>query len=331
MCSVSDIIAFTEQEISLLSDCRELLYVHEPNLASLLDSRVEDLEMLAGIVGRSASLIIDLGFSPLARSVDTLAAKLSNQGIEEVVNLPAKASLGRSYTISKLHLYGFLRKIAQMQGYLFVHRERILVCYHAILFSLMAEDLYISIISDSLGNEGWARRATKDLVLMWEQRSNAQADSFAPLMQQLWEVRHTLVPVLGTLMGTVELLQLSFRLPPMWHDFLHDRGKDEEVVYALDEFLFSLSFEQLNNLQEIMQEQLLNTVSREEAHRLLGLRPNQLLEGPDEEDLPAIRLYRSFLRRNALARLRRDSARPGPRRTLEQLLLLYLWSKDTQF
>ena len=188
-------------------------------------------------------------------------AKLSNQGIEEVVNLPAKASLGRSYTISKLHLYGFLRKIAQMQEYLSVHRERILVCYHAILFSLMAEDLYISIISDSLGNEEWARRATKDLVLMWEQRSNAQADSFAPLMQQLWEVRHTLVPVLGTLLGTVELLQLSFRLPPMWHDFLHDRGKDEEVVYALDEFLFSLSYEQLNNLQEIMQEQLLTAFS----------------------------------------------------------------------
>lgn len=327
---MSDIIAFTEQEFSLLDDCRELLYVHEPNLASLLDGKVEDLEMLAGIVDRSASLTSDLGFSPKARSVETLAAKLSNQGIEEVVNLPTKASLGRSFTISKLHLFGFLRKIAQKHSCLTPKLEQILVCYHAILFSLMAEDLYISIISDSLGNESWTRRATRDLVRMWEERSNAQADSFAPLMQQLWEVRHTLVPVLGTLLGTVELLQLSFRLPPMWHDFLRDRGSDEEVVYALDEFLFSLSFEQLKNLQEIMEENQLSAVSREEAHQLLGLRPYQLLEGPNEEDLPAIRLYRSFLRRNALSRMRRDSGQPGPLRTLEQMLLLYLWSKDHQ-
>lgn len=325
---MSDIIAFAEQELSLLANCRELLSVFDPNLALLLEGRVEDLEMLAGIVGRSASLMTDLGFSDAARSVETLAAKLTDQGIEEVVNLPAKASLGRSYMVSKLHLYGFLLKIAGKNEYLAPQKEKILVCYHGILFSLMAEDLYISIISDSLGNESCTRRATKDLVVMWEQRSNAQADSFAPLMQQLWDVRHTLVPVLGTLLGTVELLQLSFRLPKMWYEFLQVRGGDEEVAYALDEFLFSLSFEQLKNLQEIMEEKQIKAVSREEAHQLLILQPNQLLEGPHEEDLPAIRLYRSFLRRNALSRLRRDSDRPGPRRTLEQLLLLYLWSLD---
>lgn len=325
---MSNIIAFTEQELSLLANCRELLFAFDADLASLLEGRVKDLGMLAGIVGRSASLTTDLGFSDTARSVETLAAKLANQGIEEVVNLPAKASLGRSYMVSKLHLYGFLLKVGQKNECLASQKEEILVCYYGILFSLMAEDLYISIISDSLGNESWTRRATRDLVVMWEQRSNAQAPSFAPLVQQLWDVRHTLVPVLGTLLGTVELLQLSFRLPRLWHEFLQARGRDEEVAYALNEFLFSLSFEQLKNLQGIMEEKQVMAVSREEAHQLLSLRSNHLLEGSNEDDLPAIRLYRSFLRRNALARLRRDSDRPGPRRTLEQLLLLYLWSMD---
>jgi len=311
---VSDIIPFTKQELELIAQCRELLHVHDPNLAaSLLDSKVEDLEMLAGIVGRSASITADLGLSSNPRSLETLAAKLINQGIEEVVNLPAKASLGRSYSISKLHLY---------------QEKRILSCYYAILFSLMAEDLFISIISDSRGHENWTRRATRDLIMMWEKRSNAQADSFAPRMQHLWEIRNTLVPVLGTLLGTSELFQLSFRLPPTWQDFLQERGKDKEVVYALDEFLFSLSYEQLKNLRAIMEAEGISAVSREEAHLLLKLRPSQLLEGPNANDLPAIRLYRSFLRRNTLAKLRRDSDRPGPRCTLEQHLLLYLWFKD---
>ncbi|MDN5334970.1 MAG: hypothetical protein PWP59_2232, partial [Sphaerochaeta sp.] len=65
-------------------------------------------------------------------------------------------------------------------------------------------------------------------------------------------------------------------------------------------------------------------VSRSEAAGLLNLRPDQQLEGPGEDTLPVVRLYRSFLRRNALARLRREK---GPHRTLEQYLLLYLWQR----
>jgi hypothetical protein len=319
---VSEIIPFTEHELNVLGMCHRLLMEKQPNLASILAARRDDLVALAMIVGRSSSLTSDLAFFERARNLETLTAKLINQGIEEVVNLPVKASLGRSFTVSKLHLYGFLLKIQVLS----VYRSEVLDCYHAILFSLMAEDLYISIISDSSGKESWTRRATRDLVVMWEERSNAQATSFAPLLQQLWDVRHTLAPTLGTLMGTVELLKLSFRLPTVWHDFLEERGGDEEVVWALDEFLFSLSYEQLSTLERLMEEQSLGAVSRSEATELLSLRASQRLEGSSEDELSAIRLYRSFLRRNGLARLRRDGDRQGPHRTLEQQLLLYLWT-----
>ncbi len=323
------IIAFTAAERDTLEKGRALLSSERLDFVQIIDTRVEDLKSLAAIVGRTSSLTTDLGFSSFPRTLDTLAAKLSNQGIEEVVNLPVKASLGRSFTVSKLHLFGFLIKLAQ-QGWLITIYEEILDCYHAILFSLMAEDLYISIISDSDGKESWTRRATRDLVVMWEERTNAEATSFAPLLQQLWDVRHTLVPTLGTLLGTVELLKLSFRLPDEWHSFLDEHGGEEEVVWALDEFLFSLSYEQLSNLHEIMDAKGIQTVSRSEALDLLKLRSGQLLEGSDSEDLAAIRLYRSFLRRNGLARLRRDADRKGPRRTLEQQLLLHLWKHTTQ-
>ncbi len=323
------IIPFTTFERDTLAQGRALLVDEHRDIVHILDNRISDLEDLAAIVGRASSLTADLGFSSSPRTLDTLAAKLSNQGIEEVVNLPVKASLGRSFTVSKLHLFGFLIKLAQ-QGWLITMYQDILDCYHAILFSLMAEDLYISIISDSNGQESWTRRATRDLVVMWEMRSNAEATSFAPLLQQLWDVRHTLVPTLGTLLGTVELLKLSFRLPEAWHSFLDEQGGDEAVVWALDEFLFSLSFEQLSNLQALMEEKALTSVSRTEALELLNLRSGQLLEGADDEDLAAIRLYRSFLRRNGLARLRRDGDRTGPHRTLEQQLLLHLWQHAPQ-
>ena len=321
---MSEIIAFSSSEQSLLDQCGIYLDIHHPTLASLLHTKIQDLELLASIVGRSSSLDSDLGLSQQARSLGTLAEKLTNQGIEEVVNLPAKASLGRSFTAAKLHLFGFLLKIPSLSH----HSAQILERYHAILFTLMAEDLYISIIAESNGKEHWAQQATGELLLMWEKRGNAQSELFAPALQQLWEVRHSFVPVLGTLMGTVELLQLSFRLPQRWSEFLSMHGNDIQVVHALNEFLFSLSYEQLAGLQQIMEEKGLKAVSREEANHLLKLRPNQSLEGSDAQELSAIHLYRSFLRRNDLARLRRDTGRNGPHRTLEQQLLLFLWSEE---
>jgi len=141
-----------------------------------------------------------------------------NQGVEEVVNLPVRASIGRTFMVAKLHLFGFLLNVVAKQGYLSDEQEEeILSCYHSILFALMAEDLYITIISDANGQESWAKRATHDLVMMWEERSAVSTIAFAPLLQELWDARHLLIPVLGTLMGTVELLQLSMGLSRTWH------------------------------------------------------------------------------------------------------------------
>jgi len=324
---VSHVVAFNDQERVLVASCRTALEEKREDLAHYLDDRVADLHSLAGIISRSASLISDLGFKDSKRDVDTLAAKLVNQGVEEVVNLPVRASLGRTFMIAKLHLFGFLLNVVAKQGFITDRQEEdALGCYHAILFSLMAEDLYITIIGDANGQESWAKRATRDLVLMWEERSAISTTSFAPLLQELWEARQILIPVLGTLMGTVELLQLSMGLSGYWHDFFAAHGKEEQTILALNEFLFSLSYEQIITLEERMAKKGYEVVSREGAQDLLELKASQRLEGRNEEERSAVRLYRSFLRRNTLAKVRRDSDKPGPRSTLEQQFMLYLWS-----
>jgi hypothetical protein len=324
---VNQIVAFNDQERVLVASCRAVLEEQHKQLAQYLDDRVADLHSLAGIITRSASLVSDLGFSKSRRDLNTLAAKLVNQGVEEVVNLPVRASIGRTFMVAKLHLFGFLLNVVAKQGYLSDEQEEeILSCYHSILFALMAEDLYITIISDANGQESWAKRATHDLVMMWEKRSAVSTIAFAPLLQELWDARHLLIPVLGTLMGTVELLQLSMGLSRTWHDFFAAHGQEEQTVLALNEFLFSLSYEQIIALEGLMKQEGYEVVSREGAQDLLQLKPAQRLEGRNEEERSAVRLYRSFLRRNTLAKVRRDSERPGPRSTLEQQFMLYLWS-----
>ncbi len=148
---MSDKSAFSAVELVLLDTCQSVLDEKDVSLASLLKTKIADLHALSGIVERSSSLNHDLGISDQGRNWQTLASKLTNQGIEEVINLPVKASLGRSFSIAKLHLYGFLLKITENKSYLASQKAAVLSHYHTILFSLMAEDLYISIISDSSG------------------------------------------------------------------------------------------------------------------------------------------------------------------------------------
>ena len=323
---MATVFPFTERERLTLEQCSFLIAVEDAALAAVLDSRVKDLDILAQVMQRSGSLYHDLLSTDTTRTWESLAKKLSNQGMEEVINLPVKATLGRSLVITKIHLWGFLYKIAASKEFFADYKGVIRTYYHTALFSLMAEDLYRSIIATSKGDEPWVMKATKELIHVWEERSEVEMYSFIPLLQHLWRARGTLVPVLGTLMGSVELLQLSLQLPASWHDFLDARGAEEEVVQALDEFLFSISYEQQKTLMKLMQRKGLASISRSEAKDLLQLHPSQFLEGPNEDDLATIKLYRSFVRRNNLARSRRDALRNGPKHTIEQHLLMYLWS-----
>ena len=323
---MSAVFPFTEQERLILKTCSSVLSGYDDALATVLDTRINDLDILAQVMRRSGSIHHDLLSTEQTRTWETLATKLSNQGMEEAVNLPVKATLGRSLVITKLHLWGFLYKIAATKAFQADQKEQIRSFYHTTLFSLMAEDLCRSIIAGSTGSEAWVQRAAKELIQVWEERAEVQMASFVPLLQHLWRARGTLVPILGTLLGSVELLQLSFQLPKPWHDFLDACGKDEQVIEALDEFLFSISYEQQQRLLILMKDRAITSINRPDALSLLQLHPSQYLEGPNEDDLATIKLYRSFVRRNNLARSRRDGSRSGPKYTLEQHLLIYLWS-----
>lgn len=320
-------IPFSAFEAKTLKDSRS--EIRDESLLSFIDVRIADITDLAKIVARMP-LMNDLGISDKPRSIESLTLRLANQGFEEVVNIPSKAQLGRSLVVSKLHLFGFLLKISQQHTVSTTLYQEVFSCYHSILFSLMAEDLYISIISDSEGYECLALRAMQDLVQLWDERSSTREVEIAPLVRQLWEVRHSLVPTLGTLLGTVELLKLSLNLPPIWQEFLQSKGGETEVAQALEEFLFSLSYEQIAVLERHMAELGLHSLAWEQAFSLLKLKPSQMLEGPDSDDIPARRLYRSFKRRDALCRQRRESDRPGPKQTLEQHLMLHLWETEGQ-
>jgi hypothetical protein len=121
-------------------------------------------------------------------------------------------------------------------------------------------------------------------------------------------------------------MRLSFGLASVWHSFINSQAKKEGMTHALEEYLFSLSYEQISLLREYMHDQGLSAISRSQAHELLLECGESVFE--KGEGSSAIQLYRSFLQRQNLAKGRRLTGSKGPHRSLEEYFLIYLWEVE---
>ena len=312
---------FTEGESRVLANSIEILEELDSPFSEVIKSRTEDLEVLAQIIERAPSPNTDLFNRTEGRNFDSLAKKLSSQGLAHVVNLPAKAVLGHGFIVSKLHLFGMLIKLLATYPELEQCRPMVEQEYTDLLFTLMAEDLYTALLTDQEGGEEWVTKAVHELIMMWDRRTSDYLERFALAIRELWQARHTVVPVLGTLLGTVEIMRLNGLLSPVWSDFLATQSSAEGFAYALEEFMFGLDYEELVMLRKKMKEEKLNLISREQAWQLLGKE-----EISEESNNAALELYRSYMNRQQNAKIRRFREAPGPKRSLEELFVIYLLS-----
>ena len=290
-------VTFTDAEKSVLDTCLRILEKEKSSFATIVGDRIKDIEQIATIVDRAPSPNTDLLQSRNARTSDSLADKLIKHGLNHVVNLPAKAVLGHGLTVSKLHLFGLLMKLVDTVDYLDICKARIERQYNDLLFTLMAEDLYTALISDADLDTPWLKEAVHELITMWDRRTSGYLETFALAIRDLWAARHTIVPVLGTLLGTVEIMRISAMLPDLWSDFLAQVSQYEEFVYSLEAFLFDLTYEELVDLRTQMSEEGIRAIDRNTSLLMLGKK-----ESSEVEASAALALYRSYMSRQALAK-----------------------------
>jgi hypothetical protein len=316
-------VTFTDEEERVLDRCIQLLRGEGSSFASIVETQVLDLKKLAEIVDRAPSPKTDLLHEQDSRSVETLVRKLSDRGLEHIVNLPTKAVLGHGFTVMKLHVFGLLSKLSRTLDSLSESREEIEKEYNDLLFTIMAEDLYTSLVSKEDSNETWVHDAAHELITMWDMRTSGYLETFALAIRELWHVRHAIVPVLGTLLGTMEVMRLNVMLPPVWLDFMANSANSEGVVDALEEFIFDLSYEELAILRDRMERESISVIDRNAAWLMLGKH-----ESPAVEANAALALYNSYMDRQEKAKERIIKGSRGPKRSLEEYFVIYLLSSD---
>jgi hypothetical protein len=140
-----------------------------------------------------------------------------------------------------------------------------------------------------------------------------------PALDALWNARDSSPPAFGTMNATSELLRLTIAMSNEWQEFLVAHVATNETRWAMEEFLFGLSYEELLSVRATLVSSGINAIGHDEIPSYLGSRPAYGII--NSSDYRAI--YNFYVDRRDTARYRQRLAVPGPGRTLEEIYLRY--------
>lgn len=287
---------------------------HEAVLATL-----ERLRRTAELLRDSPSIAASWGDGAgRAFSADSLIAQLCCVHDYDLdLHVPTKAILGQTFLVAKINFLKALGYTLDAVGASADLRERTAHEVGQSIYTKLAEELFVSIVTDAGATASVKRGAARFLFRIWEERLLIEVDDFAPLLESAWIARSKLRPLLGTMLGTHEV----FRLFQEAHDkrFLDYFGEDdvdEEQLLAFEEFLFGLAHEEIVRLREHMTSEGISCLSLDGARRLLGG------EGHLRHEGGASALYTSYKERRVNAAHRALTGASGPKKTAEEYVMI---------
>jgi hypothetical protein len=237
------------------------------------------------------------------------------------LHIPTKAVLGQAYLVTKINFWKALGYALELIPDTEDLKERLGVELGQSIYSKLAEELFISIVTDADGHHEVKASAARSLFRIWDERLETEIDDFAPVLESIWHARHKVRPVLGTMLGTQETFALLREARDgSFLDYFGDDGVPVEQVQAFEEFLFGLSHEEIERLREHIGERSRRVVSTEEARGVLGRR----MESWAPAEVGPQALYTSYKRRRVKAHYRSLTRAPGPKRTAEEYVMTEL-------
>ncbi len=321
------ITILTKNQEQLVKQLLNELHKSAPGRVEHLEERLRKVEKLAQDIALFPSLLERTETNTSVRTPEELVESLVSYHEEgdTLLQLPSKATLGKSFLVTKIHTFYSMYKLARD----FTDMDEKLVKTYidetiSMMLTLMAEDVYMDIIRDEVIAKDLRREMALSLIILWEHRSDQTISDIAPVLQSVWEARRKIAPIFGTMMGTSELMQVSMQMDVQWVQFMKGRLSDPDVSQAMEEFLFGISHEQIQRLKAILKEQGVKNIGRDEVSSYLGERV--------KTDIAAD--YRDFY---LLFTVRRDNARvrarlhfDGPKHTLEDHFIRFVMEQNAE-
>ena len=321
---------FDHREAPLVDAALASVHRHSPDDARVLFDLVDRLTVLSQLLASIPSLRVDRQLALDARSEETLVEHLTGiDGLSNDLELPFKATLSRTFLLAKIQFLRGLVKTTELRREP-EHRFAEL-CYQLreefaqSVYTLLAEEILLALLRKENVDKETKRRAADQLITIWD-NAELEIDEFCPLLESAWHARNRVTSGLGSLLGTMEYFRLIAEdCAPQFLDFF---ARDEVAAcenQAFQEFLFNITYEEFKHLNEAMGRDGLEVITPEWATGILG-RPIERLGDLDAIDPMA--LYRSYYRRQLAADFRNMAGSPGPGRTAEAYMMIYLLNQQ---
>ena len=324
-----DIVAFSEKEEEIMNRVKAVMEVKGDLYGkSLVKNHETALIDLTRAISQYPRILGEQWFGSASRSIETLVDNLSiEENTDLVLHLPSKAVLGQAFTIAKMNFFFMLLylagEITELGNYEYPILETITIC----IFTIMAEEVFLAIISDRYMPLHIRTNAAFLLANIWEYRVNHGVKEFVPILNSIWTARKKMKPAYGTMLGISEIISVSEGFDPLWLDYIASDEFDDAELSSLQEFIMGLSYEEMIFLADEMKKRKMTLLTENDVLTILagkreypGYNPNDPRE-----------FYRSFRHRKRNALLRIGTGREGPKKTIEEYIMCYLLARPERW
>jgi len=243
---------------------------------------------------------------------------LAFSAASQLLRTPAKVAALRSFLVAKFHAFSLLARLTEGNESLHTPSSNI---SFSVIFTLMAENVYFSCLEDPSFSSNTKSRLADDLIALWDSGTDLRSIRHLMALSSLWTARDSSPPSFGTMDGNTELLRISIDMgtETEWEDFLKEESTNDKTRWALEEFLFSLSYEEILQVRSRLKRYGVTSVSHKEVRSYLDSKP--VFSPVNNHDPRAI--YDFFIERRDACTLRKRVSAPGPLHTLEEIYLKY--------
>jgi len=235
-----------------------------------------------------------------------------------LLRTPVKVAALRSFLVAKFHAFSLLYQLTEGNDRLQNEARDITF---SVVFTLMAENVYFSCLDDPGFSKHTKEKLADDLIALWDSGTDRRSIRHLYALSSLWAARDAAPPSFGTMDGITELFRISIDMgsDTEWEDFLKEESTNDKTRWALEEFLFGLSYEEIMQVRARLKHYGVMAVSRDEVRSYLDSKP--VYSVVNDRDPRAI--FDFFIERRDACTLRKRVAAPGPLHTLEEVYLKY--------
>jgi len=295
---------------------------HDPKERKLVERRFKCLNGLGKAISQYPSVREIQVLRGVQRSEEHLIeALVSFSSPSYLLHIPTRVVAARSYLVAKFQAFSLLHILVGKEEEFRQPLRKIIL---SVIHTLMAEEVYFACLDDPGFSQKVKYNLANDLISLWDSGNDPLGIKHWPALDALWKARDSSPPAFGTMNGTSELLRLTINMGEEWHEFLVAHVAINETRWAMEEFLFGLSYEEIDFVRSKLVDKGINAIGRDEIPYYLSERP--AFGDINSSDYRTV--YNFYVDRRDTARFRQRLAVPGPGRTLEEIYLRYRIAKE---